>query len=168
MQFCVELERGSCCYVNNHMAGRRFSLRTPVSSTNKADRHNITEKLLKVALNTITLTLNNHCLSSCFRSSCSKGIQCPTQVCRCHLKPLRQIKLNLEVVVHRRSPLKNVSVTSILHPRLLLLLNIEIYGKIFYMLKYQSRICMLIFICCIHFRMSKSNTYVNFYMLYIV
>ena len=29
---------------------------TPVSSTNKTDRHDITEILLKVALNTITLT----------------------------------------------------------------------------------------------------------------
>jgi hypothetical protein len=33
--------------------GRRFSLGLPVSSTNKADRHDITELLLKVALNTI-------------------------------------------------------------------------------------------------------------------
>jgi len=31
-------------------------LGTPVSSTNKTDRHNITEILLKVALNTIILT----------------------------------------------------------------------------------------------------------------
>jgi hypothetical protein len=30
-----------------------FSLGIPVSSTNKTDRHNITEILLKVALNTI-------------------------------------------------------------------------------------------------------------------
>ena len=30
---------------------------TPVSSTNKTDRHDITEILLKVTLNTITLTL---------------------------------------------------------------------------------------------------------------
>ena len=30
---------------------------TPVSSTNKTDRHDLTEILLKVALNTITLTL---------------------------------------------------------------------------------------------------------------
>ena len=30
---------------------------TPVSSPNKTDRHDITEVLLKVALNTITLTL---------------------------------------------------------------------------------------------------------------
>jgi hypothetical protein len=30
---------------------------TPVSSTNKTDHHDITEILLKVALNTITLTL---------------------------------------------------------------------------------------------------------------
>ena len=39
-------------------AGLWFSLGTPVSSTNKTDRHAITEILLKVALNTITLTLN--------------------------------------------------------------------------------------------------------------
>jgi hypothetical protein len=32
-----------------------FSPGTPVSSTNKTDRHNITEILLKVALNTINL-----------------------------------------------------------------------------------------------------------------
>jgi hypothetical protein len=35
-----------------------FSLGTPVSSTNKTDRHDIIEILLKVPLNTITLTLN--------------------------------------------------------------------------------------------------------------
>ena len=35
-------------------AGRWFSLSTRVSSTNKTDRHDITEILLKVALNTIT------------------------------------------------------------------------------------------------------------------
>ena len=39
--------------------GLRFSPGTPVSSTNKTDRHNITEILLKVALNTITLTPEN-------------------------------------------------------------------------------------------------------------
>ena len=36
------------------MTGRRFSPDTPVSSTNKTDRQEITEILLKVALNTIT------------------------------------------------------------------------------------------------------------------
>jgi len=36
--------------------GKWFSLGTPVSSTNNIDRHDITEILLKVALNTI----NNH------------------------------------------------------------------------------------------------------------
>ena len=36
--------------------GRWFSLGTPVSSTNKTDRHGITEILLKVALNTINET----------------------------------------------------------------------------------------------------------------
>jgi hypothetical protein len=38
-------------------AGRWFSLGTPVSSTNKTDHNDITEILLKVVLNTITLTL---------------------------------------------------------------------------------------------------------------
>ena len=40
-----------------HAAGRWFSLGTPVSTTNKTDHHDITEILLKVVLNTITLTL---------------------------------------------------------------------------------------------------------------
>jgi hypothetical protein len=39
--------------------GRCFYLGTSISSTNKTDRHDITEILLKVALNTITLT--QHC-----------------------------------------------------------------------------------------------------------
>ena len=38
-------------------ACRWLSPGTPVSSTNKIDRHDITEILLKVALNTITITL---------------------------------------------------------------------------------------------------------------
>jgi hypothetical protein len=41
-----------------HTAGQLFSPGTPVSSTNKTDRDNITEILLKVALSTmITHTL---------------------------------------------------------------------------------------------------------------
>ena len=39
--------------------GRWFSSGTPVSSTNKTDRHDITEILLKVALNTIYQTKPN-------------------------------------------------------------------------------------------------------------
>ena len=38
-------------------AGHWFSPGTPVSSTNKTDRYDLTEILLKVALNNITLTL---------------------------------------------------------------------------------------------------------------
>ena len=39
--------------------GRWFSPGSPVSSTNKTDRHDITEILLKVALNTTTQNLNH-------------------------------------------------------------------------------------------------------------
>ena len=39
--------------------GRWFSSGTSVSSTNKNGCHNVTEILLKVALNTIALTLNS-------------------------------------------------------------------------------------------------------------
>ena len=41
------------------MTGQWFSLGTPVSSTNNTERHDTTEILLKVVLNTITLTLTN-------------------------------------------------------------------------------------------------------------
>jgi hypothetical protein len=40
-------------------AGRWFSPGTPDTSTNKTDRHDITEILLKVALNTISLLKSN-------------------------------------------------------------------------------------------------------------
>ena len=40
------------------MAGRWFSSGTAVSSTNKTDCHYITEILLKVALNTITILIS--------------------------------------------------------------------------------------------------------------
>ena len=40
-----------------HVHFRWFSPGIPVSSTNKTDRHDITEILLKVVLNLITLTL---------------------------------------------------------------------------------------------------------------
>jgi hypothetical protein len=42
------------------VTGLWFSQGTPVSSTNKTDRHDLTEILLKVALNTITLTENTN------------------------------------------------------------------------------------------------------------
>jgi len=45
-------------------AGRWFSPGTPVSSANKADRHDITEILLKVAWNTINQTKPNHTQST--------------------------------------------------------------------------------------------------------
>jgi hypothetical protein len=40
-------------------AGRLFSPGTLVSTTDKTDSHNITEILLKVAFNTITLTMKH-------------------------------------------------------------------------------------------------------------
>ena len=57
---CV-LETTLCDKVCQWLAtGRWFSPDTPVSSTNKTDRNDITEMLLKVALNTITLTLTRY------------------------------------------------------------------------------------------------------------
>jgi hypothetical protein len=44
--------------MGSSLAGWWFSLGILVSSINKADHHNITEILLKVALKTITLTLD--------------------------------------------------------------------------------------------------------------
>jgi hypothetical protein len=41
-------------------AGRWFSPDTPVSSTNKTYRHDISEILLQVALSTITLTIHHN------------------------------------------------------------------------------------------------------------
>jgi hypothetical protein len=49
-----------------NVAGRWFSWGTPVYSTNKTDRYDISEILLKVALNTITLTLD-HVFDDVFR-----------------------------------------------------------------------------------------------------
>jgi hypothetical protein len=46
--------------------GRWFSPGTPVFSTNKTDRHTITEILLKVALSTINLNISLHDLISMF------------------------------------------------------------------------------------------------------
>ena len=51
-------------------AGRRFSLGPPVSSTNKTDRHDINEILLKVVLSTINQT-----------TYCSISVQCQPFIC---------------------------------------------------------------------------------------
>jgi hypothetical protein len=54
------LDTAVCDKVFQWFATRRwFSLSTPVSSTNKTDRHDITEILLKVALNIISLKTIN-------------------------------------------------------------------------------------------------------------
>ena len=45
-----------------------FSLGTPVSCTNKIDRHDVAEILVKVALNTITLTLKRYTEVMCWPS----------------------------------------------------------------------------------------------------
>jgi hypothetical protein len=55
--------------------GRWFSPGTPVSSTKRTDRHDITEILLKVALNTITNKLCNDMSArlECGRFECRSG-----------------------------------------------------------------------------------------------
>jgi hypothetical protein len=44
-------------FVSDYSTGRWFSPGTPFSSTNKTDRHDITEILLKMVFNTINLNL---------------------------------------------------------------------------------------------------------------
>ena len=53
------------------MSDQWFSLGTLVSSTNKTDRHDIAEILLKVVLNTITLTpfSSSVCWQACCRQN---------------------------------------------------------------------------------------------------
>ena len=59
-QWCCEFESQSTLYEVCQwlVTGRWFSPGPPVSSTNKTDHHNITEILLKVALNTIKRNKN--------------------------------------------------------------------------------------------------------------
>jgi hypothetical protein len=59
-------------------AGQWFSLGTPVSSTNKTDRHDITEILLKVSLNTINST--NHRLNIGINGLCKMSYICHIKV----------------------------------------------------------------------------------------
>jgi hypothetical protein len=54
--FEIELELNSAHVLNLDLE------KAKVSSTNKIDHHNITEILLKVALNTITKLYNTYCL----------------------------------------------------------------------------------------------------------
>jgi len=60
----VVLDTTLCDKVFQWLADLWCSPGTPVSSTSKADRHDITKMLLKVALNIITLTLstNKYCI----------------------------------------------------------------------------------------------------------
>ena len=70
--------------------GRWFSPGTPVSSSNKTDRHDITEILLKVALSTINqINLNepHWKLTKIFRLSSFKDINL-------------QVHVNLEILVY--------------------------------------------------------------------
>jgi hypothetical protein len=53
------------------VTGRWFALVTLVSSTNKTDSHDITEILLKVGLNTITLTIIYPLANNVIEDNCS-------------------------------------------------------------------------------------------------
>ena len=57
MARCIRYKHSQCDKVCQWLAtGLRFSPGTPVSSTNKTDRHDITEILLKVVLSTISIS----------------------------------------------------------------------------------------------------------------
>ena len=56
------------------VTGRWFSPGTPVSSTNRTDRHDITELLLKVALNTIKAMLEDQCDPNLYEFNMSNNI----------------------------------------------------------------------------------------------
>jgi hypothetical protein len=45
-----------------------YSLGTPVSSTNKTDRHDVTEILMKVALNTISQQYHIICMQNIYHN----------------------------------------------------------------------------------------------------
>ena len=87
-----------------------FSPRTPVSSTNKTDCHDITGVLLKVALNTITLTLSIHksiIVHQKFKLFCKIVllkvwkkilIPCNTDPCRCSCLIKRWIYFLIKLV----------------------------------------------------------------------
>ena len=68
IDFSIRIWNCSDCVVSFCFRGRWFSPGTSVSSTNKTDRHDMTEILLKVALNTIKTNKQTnkqiHCSSS--------------------------------------------------------------------------------------------------------
>jgi hypothetical protein len=70
---------------------------TPVSSTNKTDRHDITEILLKVALNTINQTKANHLLFQyCWARISVKGVVYKTKILlKVALKTITPTKPNI-------------------------------------------------------------------------
>ena len=72
--------------------GRWFSPGTPVSSTNKTDRHDITEILLKVALNTTTLTPSYILL---YRYT-SKNVLCYLLISRYNIVIKKYIEFNIQ------------------------------------------------------------------------
>ena len=62
--------QGEVYNIMRYATGRWFSLGPPVSSINKTDRNDITEILLKVALNTIKQTKNRISTFQSFTLTC--------------------------------------------------------------------------------------------------
>ena len=84
-----------CDQVSQWLATDRwFSSGPPVSSTNKTDRHDITEILLKVALNTFKQTHNIHTFPVAIRRR-FHGCPIPSTLCMSYDKPpYRQREMN--------------------------------------------------------------------------
>jgi hypothetical protein len=70
----------SLCFVRDLRQVGGFFPRPPVSSTNKTDRHDVTEILLKVALNTIKQTNKNFFLPTCLKAKLKTIFTCPNPV----------------------------------------------------------------------------------------
>ena len=114
--------------------GQWFSPGTPVSSTNKTDRHNIAQILLKVALNAIIQTNNLLLVQAHVCQNCFYLIICAHDICHMSASPYDYVSLTIMTYPHldichmSASPYDYVSLTIMTYPHL------DIFSWFFYVL----------------------------------